>query len=93
MNEKIKYWYYITQRNMGRYILHEDRYYRIVGFRYLPNGRKGFIVTGNSSYDFQDIEKMCISKILLNMKDKLKYHYYFIPFPLDTGYTLVNDKK
>ena len=95
MNKEVKEMYYIAKRNMNKYIKYNNKYYQIVGFHYEDFHYKGFIVIDSRGYNYKEIQTWwngsSINKIFL--KDKNKYLYGWIFYPLKEYFKIVENKN
>ena len=95
MDKGLKEMYYIAIHNMNKCINYEDVYYRIVGFYYVSDCQKGFVlIDPDSSLTYklldQQVKKVNgITEILLEQDKKAKYNYICVYYPLWEEYTMI----
>lgn len=95
MNNKVKEFYYIFKCHMNKYIKSGESYYRIVGFYYVSDCQKGFVlIDPDSSLTYklldQQVKKVNgITEILLEQDKKAKYNYICVYYPLWEEYTMI----
>ena len=96
-DKDIKDIYYMARYNMNKCIRYEDESYKIAGFRYIDKYIKGFIVIDSNrrGYNYKEIQTWwngsSINKIFL--KDKNKYLYGWIFYPLKEYIKIVENKN
>lgn len=83
IDNNIKRFYYDIKHEMNNYITYSGKNYKIVGFRYINEHILGYFVidVDGDGYYYDEIESNWpgINRILLSLKDKIKYTYYYIP--------------
>ena len=90
ISRKEKGMYNISRCNMFKYIVYNNEYYRIVGFRILPCGTCGFIIIDSSVSSFNNYDAVIdkwpgTNRIFLNRARGNYYRYSWARYPLEMG--------